>query len=416
MGASASLQSSSVSVSPGDEAVVEVRVRNTGHVVDVLTVEVVGEAAAWAVVEPRSLSLFPGNDQTVLVRFRPPLAADGPSGTVPFGVRVRSQEDPSGSVVEEGALEVASFLAVAAELQPRTSRGRKGAVHELAIDNRGTRPVAVEIAGVDADANLLFSVEPPAVEVPANGAVFVKVELRAAHPFRKGPSLTRMFDVVVTEAGGSQQPLAVAAGMMVQEETFPRWLRRALLWAVVGLLLLALFWFAVGKPTVESAAKDAVAEEAADAPTIADPESSGGGGGGGGGGDSAEENTDAGGADVAVAPGASTAGTAGAATTIDGRLFLTEAGVTSYDVPAGSTLQVTDIVLQNPTGDTGSLQIRRNGTPLLVVELGNFRDLDYHFVAPIVFTAGQKLELAANCTAGACTPGAYFAGYLVEAG
>jgi len=412
MGVTASLQAASVAVTPGEDAVVEVRVRNTGHVVDVLHVEVVGEAAAWAVVEPPSLSLFPGNDQTVVVRFRPPVAADGPAGAVPFGVRVRSQEDPAGSVVEEGVLEVASFLAISAELQPRTSRGRKGAVHELAVDNRGTRAVAVEVAGVDPDANLLFAVEPPALEVPPNSAAFVKVRLRAAHPFRKGTSLTRMFNVVVTEAGGAEQPLAVAAGMMVQEETFPRWLRRALLWAVLGLLLLAAFWFAVGKPTVESAAKEAVAEETGGAATIADPASAGGGAGSGSGSGPSEENTDAGGADVAT--GAST-GT-GAATTIDGRLFLTEAGVTSYEVPAGSTLQVTDIVLQNPTGDTGSLQIRRNGTALLVVELGNFRDLDYHFVAPIVFTAGQKLELSAACTAGACTPGAYFAGYLVQGG
>lgn len=411
-----------MAVTPGEEAVVDVRIRNTGHVVDVLHVEVVGEAAAWAVVEPPSISLFPDTDQTVLVRFRPPLAADGPAGTVPFGVRVRSQEDQSGTVVEEGSLEVATFLAIAAELQPRTSRGRKAAVHELAIDNRGTRAVSVTVAGSDLEGNLLFSVDPPAVEVPANGATFVKVRLRAAHPFRKGPSLTRMFNVVVSEAGG-EQPLAVAAGMMVQEETVPRWLRRAILWSLLGLLLLLAFWFTLAKPAVESVAKEAVAEETVGPATIADPASSGGGGAGAGaaagGGGGAEENEDAGGADVetgtAVA-GTSAAGTAGATTTIDGRLFLTEAGVTSYDVPAGSTLQVTDIVLQNPTGDTGSLQIRRNGTPLLVVELGNFRDLDYHFVAPIVFTGGQKLELAATCTAGACTPGAYFVGYLVQGG
>ena len=417
MAVTASLLASSVAVTPGEEAAVEIRVRNAGSVVDVLHVEVVGEAAAWATVEPPSVSLFPGQDQTVTVRFRPPLSADGPAGSVPFGVRVRSQEDPSGSVVEEGVLEVASFLAIAAELQPRTSRGRKAAVHELAIDNRGTRPVAVTVTGSDPDGNLLFAVDPPSLDVPANGASFVKVKLRAAHPFRKGVSLTRMFNVVVTEAGGSQQPLAVASGMMVQEETFPRWLRRALLWSLLGLLLLLVFWFALGKPAVESAAKEAVAEDTAEGGlTIADPAAGGGGAGAGGGaaggGGGTEEDEDAGGAAVSTG---SSAG-AGAATTIDGRLFLTEAGVTSYEVPAGNVLQVTDIVLQNPTGDTGSLQIRRNGTPLLVVELGNFRDLDYHFVAPIVFTAGQKLELGANCTAGACTPGAYFAGYLIPSG
>jgi hypothetical protein len=99
---------------------------------------------------------------------------------------------------------------------------------------------------------------------------------------------------------------------------------------------------------------------------------------------------------------------------IDIRLFLTEKGATSYEVPAGATLQVTDIVLQNPSGDTGALQVRRNGTALLVQELANFRDLDFHFVAPIVFTAGQKLEISADCTSATCTPGAYFLGFLVR--
>jgi hypothetical protein len=417
MGVTASLQASTVAVTPGSEASVDVRVRNTGHVVDVLHVEVVGEAAAWSVVEPPSVSLFPGNDATVTVRFRPPMAADGPAGAVPFGVRVRSQEDPGGSVVEEGTLDVAPFLAVGAELTPRTSRGRKGAVHELAIDNRGTQPVSVSVAGVDPDANLLFAVEPPTVDVPANSAAFVKVKVRAAKPFRKGTSLTRQFEVVASDAGG--QPLAVAAGMFVQEETFPRWVRRALFWAALGLLALLLFWFTLGKPVVESAAKEAVAEEAAATESISDPSAGGSGGGSGdGSGGGGSENEDAGGADVSTgSTGTATGdGSGGVSKTIDGRLFLTEAGVTSYEVPAGSTLQVTDIVLQNPTGDSGALQIRRDGTPLLVVELGNFRDLDYHFVAPIVFSAGQKLELSAACTAGACTPGAYFAGYLVQGG
>jgi hypothetical protein len=413
MGVTASLQATKVAVAPGASATVEIRVRNTGAVVDVLHVEVVGDAAGWAVVSPPSVSLFPGQDQLVTVVFTPPMSADGPAGEVPFGVRVRSQEDPSGSVVEEGVLDVAPFLAVSAELQPRTSRGRKGAVHELAIDNRGTRAVTVNVEGVDPDANVLFAVEPPTLEVPANSAAFVKVRLRAAHPFRKGTSLTRMFTVAVHDAAGAEQPLAVANGMFVQEETFPRWVRRAILWSLIGLLLFLAFWFTLGKAAVQSAAKEAVKEEATP-PTIAGSGSGSGGSGAGAGAGagSGSENADAGGSDVST--GAATG--AGATTTIDGRLFLTEPGTTSYEVPAGATLQVTDIVLQNPTGDAGSLQIRRNDTALLVVELGNFRDLDYHFVAPIVFTAGQKLTLAATCTSGACTPGAYFAGYLVQGG
>ena len=405
MGASASLQTTSLAVTPGSPASVELRVRNTGHVVDVLSVEVVGAAAAWATVVPDRVSLFPGNDASVVVTFTPPMAADGPSGEVPFGLRVRSQEDPEGSVVEEGVLDVASFVSVGAELIPRTTAGRKGAVHELAIDNSGTRAVGVTVAATDVDGHLQIECDPPSLTVDGNSAAFVKVRVKAVHPFRKGPSLTRMFEVVVSDGTA---PVAVAAGMFVQEQTVPRWVRRALLWTLLGLLALLAFWFALGKPAVESAAKEAAREEVTP-PTIAPSGSDGGGSGSGGSGSGGSEDA-SGGADVSEGA-AGAAG--GASTTIDGRLFLAGAGVSTYEVPAGSTLQVTDIVLQNPGGDAGSLQIRRNGTALLVVELANFRDLDYHFVAPIVFTAGQKLELAAECTAGACTPGAYFAGYLV---
>ena len=405
MGASASLQTTSLAVAPGSEASLELRIRNTGHVVDVLSVEVVGEAAPFATVVPDRVSLFPSADAVVVVTFRPPMAAETPTGSVPFGLRVRSQEDAEGSVVEEGVLEVAPFLTVGVELVPRTSAGRKKAEHELAIDNQGTRPVAVEVTAADVDGHLAIECDPPSLTVEPGSASFVKVRLRAVRPFRKGPSLTRPFQVVVSEGA---VPLGVAAGMMVQEQTIPRWVRRALFWTLIGLLALLAFWFTLGKPVVESAAKEAAREEATP-PTIAATSGSGGGGSGSGSGGSDGSEDASGGADVSTAGGSG----AGASTTIDGRLFLAGPGVSTYEVPAGATLQVTDIVLQNPAGDTGPLQIRRNGTPLLVVELANFRDLDYHFVAPIVFTAGQKLELAAECTAGTCTPGAYFAGYLV---
>jgi hypothetical protein len=400
MGASASLQPSTLAVTPGSSASVEVRVRNTGTVVDQFTVSVVGDASAWSTVTPSSVSLFPGADTTVVVTFAPLAVAGGPSGSVPFGVRVASKEDPGGSVVEEGALDVAPFLAVNVEVTPRTSRGRRSAVHEVAIDNQGTKPISATVTAVDPDGLLAFAVEPPTISVAPNSASFVKVKVRPTKTFRKGPPLTRMFSVVVDEEG---TPLGTAQGMMVQEATSPPWLRRAVLFSLLGLLLLAGLWFALLKPAVRSAAKEAAVEAVAP-PTI------GSGSGSGGGAGSGASSTGASGTSAATGVVAGGAGT----TTIDGRLFLTDKGTQSFEVPAGSTLQLTDIVLQNPAGESGPLQIRRNGTALLVVDLSNFRDLDYHFVAPIVFTAGQKLELHADCTSPTCTPGAYFAGYLVR--
>src|SRR2546421_3821396 len=98
MGAAASLKPTTTSVEPGSEAVSEIRVRNTGQVVDQFLLEVVGDPAAWANVEPPSLSLLPGDEGVATVRFRLPRSSDVQAGSFPFGVKVVSKEDPEGSV------------------------------------------------------------------------------------------------------------------------------------------------------------------------------------------------------------------------------------------------------------------------------------------------------------------------------
>ena len=109
MGASVTLVTPAVAVEPGQVVSIEVRVRNTGSVVDEFALDVLGDAAGWAAVEPPTLSLFPGAEGTAQAVFRPPRAASTPAGAVPFGLRARSREDAAGSAVEEGTVEVGSF-------------------------------------------------------------------------------------------------------------------------------------------------------------------------------------------------------------------------------------------------------------------------------------------------------------------
>ena len=114
-----------------------------------------------------------GHDQPVPGRrgrragvvFAPPRAASTPSGLVPFGLRARSREDPAGSAVEEGSVTVGAFSEPHAELVPRTSRGSSSASHDLAVDNRGNSRLSAEIEATDADRQLKFDVNPPAVVV-----------------------------------------------------------------------------------------------------------------------------------------------------------------------------------------------------------------------------------------------------------
>ena len=77
----------------------------------------------------------------------------------------------------------------------------------------------------------------------------------------------------------------------------------------------------------------------------------------------------------------------------------------------GRTLYITDLVFSNPNASTGALRLRRSGQDLMVLRLENFRDLDFHFVSPIVVGPGQQLRLA--CENGSCdaAAGLYFSGY-----
>ena len=88
-----------------------------------------------------------------------------------------------------------------------------------------------------------------------------------------------------------------------------------------------------------------------------------------------------------------------------------------YTLPdPNKTLVITDLVLQNPRGDTGTLRLLRDsgGTKSVLLEVGlaNFRDLDHHWLQPWRFGPGEKVVLAVSCQnpAGHCTPSVSFSG------
>src|SRR5438445_10509127 len=106
MSVSITISANKLSVVPGAEATCEVKLRNAGTIVDEFSATVLGDAGAWATVEPPKVSLFPGAEGSTCIRFRPPRKPQTKAGPVPFAVRVQSREDPVGSAAEEGTLEV----------------------------------------------------------------------------------------------------------------------------------------------------------------------------------------------------------------------------------------------------------------------------------------------------------------------
>jgi len=417
MGALVTLASKALEVVPGSVASCTVTVKNTGTVVDQFTIDVLGDPGAFASAEPPALSLFPGAEGSAVVSFAPPRNSSTPAGALPFGIRARSQEDPAGSAVEEGVLTVGTFSDTFAELVPRASRGSRGATHELAVDNRGNAHLNASITAADADQLLGFDVRPPGLVVEPGTAGFAKVRVRPTKRFWRGQPKTRPFKVVV--AGDDGRPI-VLDGSMLQEAILPRWLVPVLL-ALLGLLILAVvLWATLLQPAIKSATTQALA----DAGFTPKPSVAPGGGGAspapGGGSPSPA---------VSLAPGASpspvasvgpvasagpptpTPAPVGNGVPQDGRLAAD--GSNPPSATFGSTFYMTDLVFANPNGRAGTLQLLRDGFVLITLRLENFRDLDFHYVTPIVIQKGQKLSFTATCTSsGACDPSVYFSGFV----
>lgn len=443
MGATTSLANRQLSVTPGEAVEAKVLVRNNGTLVDQFSLDIVGDTREWVEVEPRVMNLMPGSDGEATVRFAPPRDSSVLAGQLPFGVRVLSREDPAGSSVVEGVVAVEPFTDLQVELSPKSSKCRTKAVHEVVVDNSGNYPLAVEVITNDPEEQLHLALDHNTLTVQPGTSAFLKLKAKPHDRFLRGPDKRHPFQV--TAVSGDLPPIT-ADGTVVQQQVLPRWLLPVAAMVVAAAIALTVLWFTLVKPTVQTAAREAgkeaaeevqaelqeqadlserravAAEEkaaaaekmAAAAATDAEQAVTGAGAGGGRGATEAP-----GGVNIAAGTAIDFRITTDAEAQSDPTEFEPFA-VPNNTLPPDKTLVITDVIMQNPRGDTGTLLIKRGEAVLLETGLGNFRDLDYHFLEPWTFSPDQPLTVEVSCqvpgapepATGQCTPSVSFSGRL----
>lgn len=416
-----------VEAAPGAETGFDFRVENTGMVVDSILLDVLGETREWSEIRPAQLNLLPGTGGQARVVFHPPRSSAVPAGEVPFAVRAMSREDPDGSVIEEGVVRVGVFDDLVVELVPKTATGRRLARQKLVVENRGNEQDQITVSADDPDAALSFQIRPEAATVLPGTATFVRIRSVPRTRFIKGPNKTLPFQTLVLPERAAP---VTTDGVMLQRQMMPEWLLPALAIALAAAALLVALWFLVLKPTVQSAATQAVnqktgqltasAKKANKAASHADQAA---------GKASTAAKTAAGATSAGKAKkgkgSTSGAGASSSSTPVSGFLQADAAPAASgppaafatypYSIAKKDTLDVSDIVLENPMGDSGLLELRSGTHTLFDFGLADFRSLDYHFVRALQFTSTAPLTLAVQCgdTAGKhCTPAVSFSGTL----
>ncbi len=411
------MEPKSLVVNPGEQRSIQVSVRNVGNVVDVLRLEALGQSSRWVEIEPRELRLLPGADGVATVTFHPPRDASVAAGRTPFAVRATSAQEGN-ATVEEGQVEVLPFLSVVAEMVPHTVRGRRRARTELAVDNRGNVGIDLTAAGGDADGAVEVDVRDRQIRCDPGAAVLTRVDIRPVSTFWRGPVKTLPFKIDLSDTGGNTRSVE---GAVVQEPLLPKWFVKAVVGALLAVLALVILWFTLLRPAVESSAGEAAEKEVqsqaagikADAVEAAKAATAAGGSGAGRTQEAVEQAAES--AAQTQIDEALEAGTFVAkGDPIDFRLDIdpatSDAATRSF---VGRVFSMTDVVLQNPRGDKGTIRIRRGADIVLEVGLENFRDLDYHYVTPLVFD-GVDLRIDVDCRneAGPCTPAVSFGGFV----
>jgi hypothetical protein len=456
MGAATALPVRELQVEPGQTTTAKMLVRNTGQVVDQYTIDVVGACAEWTQVDPKVVNLLPGADVEVTITFAPARDPHVAAGVVPFGLRVLSREDPPGSTVAEGTIEVAAFDDVQVELVPRASRGSRRARHQVAIDNNGNQPATVEVSAQDEEEALNFKFDHRMASIEPGAAAFIKMHAKPEKRFFKGAD--RQHPFIVTVAPSTSPPIA-ARGTMTQKQLLPSWLIPVIAAALVLALVAFVLYETLVKQQINATAKDAAEKVAssvvgsavssvASAASQANANASSANAqasqansnasvaksqaskvesqvnNGGGINQSNQGNTTTPGG---IGPGGKSVDNGKATSfTLQGDKAETPGNLTSFGITDGpgigvkKFLVITAMIMQNPDGDNGTMEIRRGTEVLLREGLQNFRDQDFHFDdEPLIFTNAAPLTIAVNCQkAGApattCQPSILFTGRVVD--
>ena len=379
MAAQAWFSRGDVDVTPGTVAVLQLTVVNLGDTTDTFVLTTAGMAAGWTTINPATLTLFGGTQQVIDIEVFPPLLPSTTAGPTSLSIRIIPQSDPDDVRSAETTLNIAvSFDRRLDVLQPAL-RGRRSATYEMMLENRGNTQASCRLHLIDSSGRVEAEFDPPAAGVEPGGSTLIRMKVRTKGFQWERRARTIPFRIDADQTGS---PTATSNATFVQTPMVPE----HLVGRTIGLITVAAVvlagWFGVVKPAIRDAAETAVREAvpATTTTTIASTIDSLTG--------------------ITVLPSVPEEEKG---TIINIPLSVSvpvgQSDTAVYKVPAGQRMRITDIIVQNPNSDQGSLLILRGDVPLFTFSLAQiYGDVSAPLVTPIELLEGEELTVQVTCT------------------
>jgi hypothetical protein len=211
-----SVAATKVAMNAGEEATVDLTIRNTGRNVDRVDFDIEGIHGGWSVVEPGTVNLLPDESAVARLMVRPPRDATVPAGTHLLVIHAHSTIDASVDAEQRVTVEVAPFDELRVRMTPPTSRGTTEALYRVVVENAGNHPVSVTLDGRDRDGagDLSVTIDPAVVHLEGGAGAAATATVRPARPITDGAARPRPFQVVAQTDGHAE---TVLDGVMIHE-------------------------------------------------------------------------------------------------------------------------------------------------------------------------------------------------------
>lgn len=378
MAAQAWFSRGDVDVTPGTIAVLQLTVVNLGDTTDTFVLTTAGMAAAWSTINPATLTLFGGTQQTVDIEVFPPLLPSTTAGPTSLSIRIIPHSDPDDVRGAETTLNIISSFDRRLDVLQPALRGRRSANYEMMLENRGNTQASCRLHLIDSSGRVEAEFDPPAAGVEPGGSTLIRMKVRTKGFQWERRTRTIPFRIDADQPGS---PTATSNATFVQTPMVPE----HLVGRIVGLLTVAAVlltgWFAVVKPAIRDAADTAVREAVPETTTTITP--------------TINSQT---GVTVSSSVPQDDKGTI-VNIPLSVSVPVGQSDTATYKVPAGQRLRVTDIVVQNPNSDQGTLLILRGDAPLFTFSLVQvYGDARASLVTPIELLTGEELIVQVTCT------------------
>ena len=229
-----SLSPERVSLSPGETAEFAAIVQNTSDVVEAYSIDVQGVSPEWSKVSVTSVSLFPGDKETVRVQITPPISSSAKAGSYAVSVRVISKRDPAIGTIASFILDLGKMADYGLDLSPKRARGRKGPF-QVAITNNGNITSTYKLDASDPEDMCCFQFKSDTVAVDPGTTKKVSLVVDPKKKPLTGAASTFSFTVKATPLEGEAKEVD---GEFECRPLLPRWAVAAIALGVVALIAL----------------------------------------------------------------------------------------------------------------------------------------------------------------------------------